>query len=72
MDKIKIYSGLDSKKERSLPAVLAESRNEVALLMFRIKEENRPVQGALLVQEDLSTGDLLRAQAVQAQLRYRC
>lgn len=69
---IEIYSGLDKKNKRSLPAVLTESRDEVTLLVFRIQEENRPVQGALLVQDNLSPRDLLRAEAVQAQLWHRC
>lgn len=52
----------------SLPVVLTESRDEVTLLVLRIEEENRPVKGALLIQEDMSTRSFLRAEAVQAQL----
>ena len=69
---IKINSGPDKNKQSGLPAVFAESRDEVSLLVFRIEEENRPVQRVLLVQEDLSACDLLRAETVQAQLWYRC
>lgn len=68
IQQIKIYSGLDKKNKRSLPVVLAESRDEIRLLVFRIEEENRPVQRALLVQEDLSPRGVLRAEAVQSQL----
>lgn len=46
----------------ALPVVLAESRDEISLLMFRVEEENGPVQGALLIQANLSTRRLLRAQ----------
>lgn len=45
-----------------LPGVLTESRDEVSLLMFRIEEENRPVQGTLLIQENLSPRHCARAQ----------
>lgn len=65
---IKINSGLDKQDKRDLPGVFTESRDEITLLMFRIEEENRPVQGGLLVQENLSPRDLLRAEAIQAQL----
>lgn len=51
-----------SRKTSVLPGVLAESRDEISLLMFRIEEENRPVQGALLIQEHLSTRHCARAQ----------
>lgn len=40
--------------------------------MLGVEEKNRPVQRPLLVQKDLRPGDLLRAESVQAQLRYRC
>lgn len=69
---VKTYSGPAKKKKRSLPVVLRERRDEVTLLVFRIEEENRPVQTAVLIQEDLSPRGLLRAEAVQAELRYRC
>lgn len=53
-----------------LPAVFTESRDEVTLLMFGVEKENGPLQRALLIYEDLSPGDLLRAEAIQAELRY--
>lgn len=55
-------------RRRSLPGVLAEGGDEVALLVFWVHEEDGPVQEALLVLEHLSAGDLPGAEAVQAQL----
>ncbi|KAI9517533.1 hypothetical protein NQZ68_004751 [Dissostichus eleginoides] len=46
-----------------------KSRDEISLLVFRIEEENRPVQNVLHFQEHPSSRGLLRAEAVQAQLR---
>lgn len=57
---------------RSLPVVLAECRDEVALLVFWVHEEDGPVQEALLVLEHLRAGDLLGAEAVQTELSYGC
>lgn len=50
------------RRSRVLPVVLAESRDEISLLMLRIEEENGPVQEALLIQANLSTRCLLGAQ----------
>lgn len=52
------------------PGVLAEGRDEVALLVLGVHEEDGPVQEALLVLEHLGAGDLLGAQAVHTELRH--
>lgn len=54
--------------EGGLPGVLTEGRDKVALLVFRIQEEDGPVQETLLVLVDLSPRDLLGAEAVQTEL----
>lgn len=60
------------KEVTRVPVALAESWDKVALLVFRVEEENRPVQGPVLVQEDLRPRSLFGAEAIQAQLCYRC